>query len=400
MLTPQTPDDVQSAVITQLSRNNDLRVPGLLLTPWKSYSPALRGQVLDRLFSYPLWTYGVLEAIRQKQIPAAEIDAVRRQRLLTHKDKRIRESAAEIFAASSDPDRGKVVDRYWLTLPQKADAQRGAKLFAKSCATCHKLGDVGQNVGPDLASVGDKSVQGLLTAILDPNRAVEPRYINYAATTKAGKSYNGIISSETSTSITLVGPDGKSQQLLRNELEELTSTGKSLMPDGLEKDLTPQDVADVIAHIRAARPGATGLLKSEPETLMPGKQGIFRLLPVSATIHGKTIVVEKRYGNFGFWSDAQEHVSWKINVPKARKYAVWIYYACPKECDGNLLAIQAGEKKVKHEVYSTGSWDEYRGIHIGELELKAGEQEIFVRAVGKIRGAALADLKKVELSPR
>lgn len=116
---------------------------------------------------------------------------------------------------------------------------------------CHKLGDVGQNVGPDLASVGDKSVEGLLIAILDPNRAVESRYVSYLATTRSGLTLTGVIAAETSTSITLIGVDGKSHQLLRSEIDELSSNGKSLMPDGLERDLTPQDLGDVIAYIRA-----------------------------------------------------------------------------------------------------------------------------------------------------
>ncbi len=192
-----------------------------------------------------------LDAIKKKEILPQEIDAVRRQRLLQHKDAQIRETAAKIFDAASNPERGQVVDLYWVQLPDKTDVVRGAKLFAKSCAVCHKLGGMGQDVGPDLASVGDKSVRGLLTAILDPNRAVESRYINYSASTKAGLTLTGILQSETSTSITLVGSDGKKHQLLRNEIDELASTGKSLMPDGLEKDLSPQDIADIIALVRA-----------------------------------------------------------------------------------------------------------------------------------------------------
>jgi putative membrane-bound dehydrogenase-like protein len=250
MLTPQTPDELQVAAIQQLAGSDNAAVPALLLAPWKSFTPALRNQVLDTLFGRATWTKTTLKAIEAKQVPVQEIDAIRRQRLLQHKDAEIRTTAAKLFAAASNSDRGKVVDLYWLQMPAKADAMRGGKLFAKSCATCHKFGGVGENVGPDLASVGDKSPQGLLTAILDPNRAVESRYINYLATTKAGLSYNGILSSETSTSITLVSADGKSHQLLRNELDELSSTGKSLMPEGLEKDLTPQDIADIIEHVR------------------------------------------------------------------------------------------------------------------------------------------------------
>jgi putative heme-binding domain-containing protein len=400
MLTPQTPDDVQAAVIMQLSRQFDPRVPGLLLTPWKSYSPALRGQVLDTLLSRPLWTSMTLDAIKKKHILAHEIDAIRRQRLIQHKDSQIRETAEKIFAAASNRDRGKVVDTYWLQMPAKADAARGAKLFAKSCATCHQFGGVGQQVGPDLASVGDKSPQGLLTAILDPNRAVESRYINYVAITKAGKTYNGILASETSTGITLVGPNGKSQQLLRNELDELSSTGKSMMPEGLEKDLSPQDLADIIAHVRSnVAPKRKQLPGNEPKTLQPDKDGIFRLLPATAAVYGKSIVIEEKHGNFGYWSSPEDHVIWTVEVPKAGSYAVWIYYACANDSAGNTLAIRNAEERLTYKVVSTGTWDDYRGQLIGQLQLNGGKQAIIVRGEGRIRGA-LIDLKKVELAPR
>ncbi len=250
-LIPQTPNEVQFAVIKQFGRSTDPRVPNLLLAPWKGYSPPLRNQVLDTLFTWPVWTTLLLEKVKTNQVPASEIDAFRRQRFLQHPNPNIRARAQAIFATASDPNRGRVVDLYWLQMPDKGDAARGAKLFAKTCAACHKLGGVGQNVGPDLMSVGDKSPQGLLTAMLDPNRAVETRYINYVASTKKGLTYTGILSAETSTTITLTANDGKVHQLLRIELEDLSSTGKSMMPEGLEKDLTPRDAADLIAHVRA-----------------------------------------------------------------------------------------------------------------------------------------------------
>ncbi len=401
LLTPQSPDDLQAAVIQHLARNDDPRVPGLLLEKWKNYTPALRGQVLDAMFGRAIWTKLTLEAINTKRVPANEIDAIRRQRLLQHNDAGIRQSAEKIFAAASNKDRGKVIDTYWIQMPDKGEAARGAKLFAKACATCHKLGDVGQNVGPDLAAVGDKSVQGMLTAILDPNKAVESRYINYQATTKKGLTHTGILQSETSASITLVGPDGKSQQLLRNELEDLSSTGKSLMPEGLEKDLTPQDMADIIAHVRSTlwtlnRKEFPG---NQPKTLSPEKDRIFRLMPASAAIFGKAITLEKLYGNLGYWYSPDDHAIWTIEVPKAGRFDVWIYYACANDSAGNTLAVLSGKERILHRIDGTGTWDDYRGVKIGQLQLSAGKQEILFRSEGKHTGA-LADLKKVELSPR
>jgi putative membrane-bound dehydrogenase-like protein len=401
LLTPQTPDDLQGAAIQQLARTDDPRVPGLLLAPWKSYSPALRNQVLDTLFSRATWTRLTLEAIKTKQVPAQEIDAIRRQRLLQHKDAQVRDTASKIFATASSSDRGKLVELYWLQMPEKADAVRGSKLFVKACATCHKLGDIGQKVGPDLASVGDKTPQGLLTAILDPNRALETRYINYIATTKKGLTVTGILTSETSTTITLVANDGKEHRLLRNELEELASTGKSMMPEGLEKDLTPQDVADIIAHVRLSLPAPQRreFPGNTPTTLKPGKDGRLHLLPANGAIYGSTIVLEKRYGNLGYWYKPEDHAIWTVELAKETTFSVWLDYACAKDSAGNVVAIQCGGETLKHKVASTGSWDTYQLQSIGTLRIPAGRHEIVVRPEPQIHGALL-DLKAVELRPR
>ncbi|MBI2809034.1 MAG: c-type cytochrome [Planctomycetes bacterium] len=251
LLTIHTTDQLQAAAVQQIGLTDHPAVVNILLKHWKSYTPGRRAQVLDLILSKVFWTRMAVIDLRNKRIDPGEIGAIHRQRFLLHTDAGIRNDAKQIFADASNTKRATLADLYWLQLPDKGDATRGAKLFAKSCAVCHKVGNVGNNVGPDLASVKDKSPQGMLIAILDPNRAVETRYINYQATTKKGLTYTGILSAETSTTITLTGADGKEHQLLRNELDELSSTGKSQMPEGLEKDLRPQDIADIIAHVRS-----------------------------------------------------------------------------------------------------------------------------------------------------
>ena len=109
---------------------------------------------------------------------------------------------------------------------------------------------IGFPVGPDLASIGNKSPDALLLSILDPNAAVEPRFVSYLIETTAGDAYSGIIASESGTSITLALPGGEQKTLLRTDLKSLRATGLSLMPDGLEANLVPQDLADLIAWIR------------------------------------------------------------------------------------------------------------------------------------------------------
>jgi len=219
-----------------------------------------------------------MDALEQKRILPYEIDTVRRQKLLDHRDPEIRKSAAKLFAASSNPDRAKLVNDYWISIPERGDAQLGSKHFAKHCAACHQLAGIGQQVGPDLASVGDKSPQGLLTAILDPNRAVEARYVNYTATTKAGLSVSGLLQGETSTTITLVAADGKKHDLLRQDLDELTSTGKSVMPEGLEKDIPYAAMADLLAFLRGNLAKPKNFPGNRPEPVKSNADGSMKLL--------------------------------------------------------------------------------------------------------------------------
>jgi len=110
---------------------------------------------------------------------------------------------------------------------------------------------MGVGVGPDIAARQDKSNEGLLREILDPNRAVDQRYANYVATTVEGVVKSGILVEETSTAITLRGQQSEDAKLLRSELESLTSTGKSLMPEGLENQITPDEMSDLIAFLAA-----------------------------------------------------------------------------------------------------------------------------------------------------
>jgi putative heme-binding domain-containing protein len=249
LLTPRNPDALQFLAINQLARHDDPRTVSILLEPLKTYTPNLRGYALDTVLRKPNWTRLLVEQLRTRQLATHEIDATRRQRLLQHPESAVQQAAEQIFSDRSTP-RGKVVDVAWLRLPDKGDAERGAKRFTKMCATCHSFDGVGSQLGPDLALLRDASPQGVLTSILDPNQAVEPRFINYRAVMEDGLTHSGIITGEDSSSITMVGPDGKKRSLLRSELMELASTGKSMMPDGLEKELSLQDIADLIAYIR------------------------------------------------------------------------------------------------------------------------------------------------------
>jgi putative membrane-bound dehydrogenase-like protein len=400
LLVPQTPEELQAAAVAALGRLRSPRIPELLLRGWKAFVPTLRRQALGILLSRDTWLSAALDAMENKTIAPSEIDAVLRQRLLSHRSAEVRRRATKLFADAINTDRQKVVDSYQSILNLSGDAKRGVEVFRKNCAACHQLGSVGNTVGPDLASLGDKSPPALLIAMLDPNRAVEARYVGYTATTKGGLTFSGVLAAETGNSITLVSTDGKQNVILRSDLDELTSTGKSAMPEGLEKEIKPQDMADLIAHIRSLgpQPQRKQFEGNKPALVRPAGDGSLLLTAANCEIYGPTVVLEKQHGNLGYWTDREDRAVWTVEVAQPGRYAVWLDWACHPDLAGKKFLLQAGVHQMTGTVRSTGSWDTYKQAKVGEIVLAAGRQQVTFRSAERIFHP-LIDLKSVKLVP-
>jgi putative membrane-bound dehydrogenase-like protein len=400
-LSPRAAPELQEAAVAALGRLREARVAGLLLQGWRSYAPARRSQVFDVLLGREPWIDRVLASIEAGDISPTDIDAARRQRLLGHKSSAIRKRASELFAAPGGVDRLEIVSRYREVLLTPGQPDRGATIFARVCASCHKLQGVGHEVGPDLASLTDKSPEALLVAVLDPNRAVESKFQSYVAVTASGLTHGGIITAETGNSVTLRAPEGKEQTLLRAELDELSSTSKSAMPEGLEKDLSPADVADVIAYVRAnvPLPVRRQFDGNSPELVRATPNGILRLTAANCEIYGSTLLFEARDSNLGYWSSLDDHAAWTVDVPAAGRYVVTFVWACDKSVAGNDWLLESAGGSLAGETGSTGNWETYREATVGEITLAAGRQRIALRPGEKPQGA-LIDLKSITLTPR
>jgi putative membrane-bound dehydrogenase-like protein len=249
LLTPQSPSEVQAAAVKAIARAGGDDVPDLLTRDWQAQSPSVRGAVIDVLVDHEPWALELLGRVRDGKIPVAQFEVGRRQRLLKNSSPRVKELAARVFGAA-EASREKVVEQHRGALALSADTARGAKVFAQNCATCHKLGAIGNEIGPDLRSVAGWEPEALLVAILDPNRQVEPRYLSYTALTSGGETIFGIITTETPGSITIKGLDAREQTIPRSSLKSLEGSNRSLMPEGVEGAVSDQDLADVIRFLQ------------------------------------------------------------------------------------------------------------------------------------------------------
>jgi putative membrane-bound dehydrogenase-like protein len=250
MLAPQQPLEIQSAALRALASRNEADVAAHIIAAWSHASPALRTEMLEALVARPQRIGNLLDAVEAQKIGAAQLEPSRVQFLKTHRNAQIRQRATAVLAGLGNTDRKKIVDTYQDALSLKPDSAKGKAVFAKNCAACHRLENVGNEVGANLmAALSNKTKEALLIDILDPSREVDSRYINYRVTTLNGQTFTGILAVETPSSITLRRAEKAEDVILRSQIDEIAATTKSLMPEEFEKQLSKQDVADVIAYL-------------------------------------------------------------------------------------------------------------------------------------------------------
>jgi putative membrane-bound dehydrogenase-like protein len=395
---PRNSAAVQSAATAALARIADDRVPPLLLGGWRSHSPALKSQALDVLLGREAWARLLLARIEAGDVSPTDIDPTRRQRLLAHRSQSVREQAARLLAGAINADRQKVLDDHRDVLSLKGDRERGRAVFTKTCSVCHRLEEVGHIVGPDLGALANKTPQFLLQEILDPNRNMDSRFVAYVAATQAGRTISGLLAGETANAITLRGQEGKEETLLRSDIEELAGTGKSLMPEGLEKDLSKQNLADLIAYLTDARGTPKSFIGNQPVVVKPAENTLV-LLATTAEIYGDQILFELTHWNIGYWHSPGDHVVWTVELPQAMEFDVWIDWSCDNVSEGNAFAFTGGDPLLTGTVRRTGNWSNFKQEKIGTVKLAAGTHRLKLQPTGERINGALMDLRGVHLVP-
>jgi hypothetical protein len=172
------------------------------------------------------------------------------------------------------------------------------------------------------------------------------------------------------------------------------------MPEGLEKDVSIDEMADLLAFLRATLPPAKPktFAGNKPEVVRPGADGSLTLAATAAEVYGPTLTFEERYKNLGYWGSDDDRAVWTVAVPAAGKYQVWIDWACPRSESGKALVVEVGAESISARVETTANWEDYKQAKIGELKLAAGESRLTAHALPPLKGY-LMDLRAIRLVP-
>lgn len=250
LLSTGQPRAVQLACVEAMRTGDDELVADIVLDQWPTLSPTVRGPALELLWRRPSTTLSVLEAMSDGEVSASAVSIDRRVLLLRHADEQIRLLATQLLGGAVSADRRAVAETYRPSLELKGSATAGAKVFDRTCSKCHRIQGKGHVVGPDIDDVRNRSREALLYDILDPNQKVEPQFTDYIVLTDDGRVLNGLMKSETADAVVLHQAEGKQQIIARNQIEEIQATGKSLMPEGVEKEISIQQMADLLEFLK------------------------------------------------------------------------------------------------------------------------------------------------------
>jgi putative membrane-bound dehydrogenase-like protein len=249
------PAEVQTAALATLSGFKDAEIGRQLVARWRTVSPALRAPLLATVLERRAFHEPLVAALEGGRITVGELnlDLEQRRRLLRESTPEIQGRAAKFFGDEEYSNRKAVVAEWLAKLPATGDPARGRKIFEETCSRCHWAGGFGHKVGPELSGVAHRSVEDLVSNILDPNMAINPGFVAYTAETKDGESQTGLLTAETGESITLLQAMEVKVVIPRNQIIRLGSNGQSLMPEGLEAGKTPQDLRDLVAFLQESK---------------------------------------------------------------------------------------------------------------------------------------------------
>ena len=251
LIAPDVPDAVQAEAIRALGTIDGEPVAAFLLDNWRNFTGAVRGAAGEGMARSSERLTMLVDALEREEIQVWTLPSRVRHRLIMHQDVKLRERARALIERPA-AERTAVIERYQAALDLKGDAKRGKAVFEEHCSKCHQLNGVGKEVGPDLATVRSRPSQYILGDILSPSRSIEPEYEAYVVETSDGRTLDGVLGPQTSTSITLRREGGEEDIVPRDQIKRMYAAELSSMPEDPDKQITVEQMADLILYIKTS----------------------------------------------------------------------------------------------------------------------------------------------------
>jgi putative heme-binding domain-containing protein len=267
------PEKFRGQVLDALGRLEDPRVAEVVLAAYPHMEPDLQPRAIELLTQRTAWSKPLLAAVADKKIPASALSINHVRKLMASKDPDVLKQVKEHWGTlrtERNPQREKVVAEMKDLLNRtKGDPRAGAPVFKKLCAQCHKMYGEGQEVGPDITHDGRANFDLLLSNVFDPSLVIGVAYQATNVVTVQGRALTGLLVEDSPKRVVLKLQGGKLETIPRDDVDVLTTSKVSLMPEDVEKQLKPQEIADLFAFLTLDKPPGDPAARKIPGTPNP-----------------------------------------------------------------------------------------------------------------------------------
>lgn len=346
ILTSRHPVELQLALIDAITRTEDPAAAETMLVGWRGYTPRVQQRVLDAMFERQDRLAALVAAIEDERVAPAMLTSLQRLRLLENSDQKLVTRAKKLFQ-SGGPEAEQRLVSYREALSGPRDPAAGKQAFAKSCASCHRVEDQGFEVGPPLSSAINRPDEALITEILRPSDRITQGYRVYNVATIDGRIFNGVLAEESATSVTLKRDKGEQKTILRKDIDQLVASSNSLMPDDLHKQVTPTDLANMLAYLRGVYgppvPSSVTLFDEDPQFVDLLTEGA----GVASMESGDAFSGERYLSITPLQKHSRQIADWKFPIAEHPEPGEYRYLRMAWRCDeaaaGVLLEIAASQ---------------------------------------------------------
>jgi putative membrane-bound dehydrogenase-like protein len=243
------PLPIQLAAIRTLNAIPDETVTAFTMENWSALDPAVQDAALNAFMEKESRVKVLVDALESGKIQKTAVGWQRSIRLMTQRNIEIRNRARAFF--TNDDQIRKVIEEYQPALELKGDVAKGKLVYQKNCAICHQVkGENGIPFGPDLGTIQSWPASGIMANIIDPNQSISHGFDLWNVVLENGESLQGVITDETPSSVTVRNANGQVNTIARDEIASQKALNMSAMPEGLEKQINDQEMADLLAFLR------------------------------------------------------------------------------------------------------------------------------------------------------
>lgn len=258
MLTTSQSADARRKAVQAIGRIDTTKATEVLTRHLPKLPADVQPAVVEALTDREESAIELMAMVRDKTVPQTLINANQAHKMLSLKSQPLTDLVTKhwgIVRTERDPARLQLISRMRNEIrTSQGDPIAGRVVYKKLCGQCHKIYGEGADVGPDITRNGRASFEQLLSNVFDPSLVIGAAYQGLTVVTKEGRVVSGLPIEDSPQRVVLKVQGDKQEIIARNEIDEVVPSKLSLMPEGIEKQLQPQELYDLFAFITLDKP--------------------------------------------------------------------------------------------------------------------------------------------------